>query len=120
MVGWGREVFSTAHLLWVAARARFHHHTATNCCPDTDHKLSNAENQYDGTDCHFANIHPFFQVVEDIVIIVIIKTTTCKVYLQAIKKDDYSTHHCRSDGETHEHSSLKSEEKQNINATTHH
>ena len=43
------------HLLCCAARARFHH-AATYCCPDSNHELSNAENQYDSDDGHFCII----------------------------------------------------------------
>lgn len=92
-----------AYLLWDTAGAIAGagiQHTATNCCPDTDHKLKDAKNQYYRIDGHFSRIIPI-----------------PKVYCKAVKKYYYSTQHCGCDGETHEHGSLNNKEKHNINAT---
>ena len=85
----------------ITACTRFHQ-TATNRCPDSNHKRSNPKNQYYCADSHFSII--IFVVVG--VVRGILPVSTCGNG-NAVEEDDYPTENSRCDGETHEHAILK-------------
>ena len=98
------EIFGSeqwnANLSWTTARF---HHTKTNCCPNTHHKLHNAKDQDNDTECHFCSIRVLIRSISVVFIIITTVVVVVVVYIDkhyTVANYDYSTKHSRCDGES--------------------